>query len=35
MIEQAEAGAIWVSEDNEAPYAVKDPEPYKDRGFAV
>ncbi|XP_032458036.1 alcohol dehydrogenase 1 [Nasonia vitripennis] len=35
MIEKAEAGAIWVSEDNEPPYAVQDPEFYKDRGVPV
>ncbi|CAB0043612.1 unnamed protein product [Trichogramma brassicae] len=32
MIEEGEAGAVWVSEDNEPPYAVKEPESYKERG---
>ncbi|KAL7304571.1 hypothetical protein TKK_0003354 [Trichogramma kaykai] len=35
MIEEGEAGAVWVSEDNEPPYAVKDPESYKERGVPV
>ncbi|KAJ8687886.1 hypothetical protein QAD02_023681 [Eretmocerus hayati] len=35
MIEEANAGSIWVSEDNEPPYAVRDPEPYKDRRVPI
>ncbi|XP_014215716.1 15-hydroxyprostaglandin dehydrogenase [NAD(+)] isoform X2 [Copidosoma floridanum] len=35
MIAQAEAGAIWVSENKEAPIAIKDPSPYRDRGVKI
>ncbi|XP_058792633.1 uncharacterized protein LOC131665051 [Phymastichus coffea] len=35
MIEEAESGAVWVSEDNEPPYSVKDPVLYKDRAVPV
>ena len=31
MIQEGEPGAVWVSDENEPPYAVKDVPHYKER----
>jgi 15-hydroxyprostaglandin dehydrogenase (NAD) len=35
MIESAQAGDIWISEDDEPAYAIADPQPYKERRVLV
>lgn len=35
MIKQGENGAVWVSEDDEPPYAIKDVPFYKERKIPI